>query len=130
MCERPGDGLTRPTRTIGDLKPEDLADFADTFFHEARHAEQRFLMARLAVGESPRKGTRRLIADEIKEVCIGERAAAAIARPARGLPARKECKGRPAFRVLLVKHLGYKMWNNGLLGAASELVASLSGEPV
>ena len=44
-------GFTETTK-VGDLPAHHLADFANTVFHEARHAEQRFLMARLAVGYS------------------------------------------------------------------------------
>jgi hypothetical protein len=109
-----------PNTKIGELKPEDMADFADTFFHEARHAEQRFLMARLAIGESPGKDAR-TIADEVK---VPERVAAAAIKAGGGL-SRAQQATAGQLSEFFVKDLGYKIWNNGLLAAASELVASL-----
>jgi hypothetical protein len=108
-----------PTTKIGDLKPEELADFADTFFHEARHAEQRFLMARLAVSKSKGKDAKAIAA----AVSIKESVAAAAIK-AGPLSSAEKAKAEQ-LSEFVDKHLGYKMWNNGLRDSASELVESL-----
>src|SRR5262245_15089137 len=109
-----------PNTRIGDLKPEELADFADTFFHEARHAEQRFLMARLAVGKSPGKDAK-AIADEVAtKPSIAEAAIKAGGK----LPRAEQAKAEELYEFF-DEPLGYKMWNNRLRDSASELVTSL-----
>ena len=109
-----------PNTKIGDLKPEDLADFANTVFHEARHAEQRFLMARLAVGKSPGKDAKAIA----NEVAVKESVAAAAITAGGGLSGAEKAKAEELWEFF-DEHLGYKMWNNRLRDSASELVASL-----
>ena len=109
-----------PNTKVGDLKPEELADFADTVFHEARHAEQRFLMARLAVGKSPGKDAK-AIAEEVK---TKESVAAAAIKAGGGLSRAEKAKAEELFEFF-DKHLGYKIWNNRLRDSASDLVAAL-----
>jgi hypothetical protein len=112
-------GTGRPPSTkIGDLKPEELADFTDTFFHEARHAEQRFLMARLAVSKS--KDAKAIAA----ELLIPESVAVAAVKAGGKLPRAEQAKAEQLFEFF-DKHLGYKMWNNGLHKSASDLRTSL-----
>lgn len=108
------------TARIGDLKPQDLADFADTFFHEARHAEQRFLMARLAVGRSPGKDAKAIAA----EVSVKESVAAAAIKAGGGLSSAQKAKAEQ-LSEFVDKHLGYKVWNNGLRDSGSAFVAAL-----
>jgi len=109
-----------PNTKIGDLKPEELADFADTFFHEARHAEQRFLMARLAVGKSPGKDAKAIASD----VAIKESVAGAAIKAGGGL-SRAEKDKAEELAEFFDKYIGYKMWNNRLRDSASEVVTSL-----
>lgn len=110
-----------PNTKIGDLKPEELADFANTFFHEARHAEQRFLMARLAVARSPGKDAKAIAG----EVATKESVAAAAIKAGGGLSRAEKAKAEE-LSEFFDEHLGYKMWNNRLRDSASELVASLA----
>lgn len=97
-------GFTETTK-VGDLPAHHLADFANTVFHEARHAEQRFLMARLAVGRSPGKDAR-AIADEVK---VPVRIAAAAITAGSRLSAAQQAKAE-TLREFFDQHVGYKMW--------------------
>lgn len=105
---------------IGDLKPEELADFANTFFHEARHAEQRFLMARLAVGKSPGKGAKAIAA----EVGVKESVAAAAIKAGGGLSGAEKAKAEQ-LTEFVDKHIGYKMWITRVQNLGSGLLALL-----
>src|SRR5262249_34087325 len=109
-----------PNTKVGDLKPEELADFANTFFHEARHAEQRFLMARLAVGKSPGKNAKE-IADEVK---TKENVAEAAIKAGGGLSRAEKAKAEELVEFF-DKHIGYKMWNTRVQDLGSKLMASL-----
>jgi hypothetical protein len=112
-----------PTTKVGDLKPEELADFADTFFHEARHAEQKFLMARLAVSKAKSKDAKAIAA----AFSIKESVAEAAIKAGGNLSAAEKEKAEQ-LSEFFDKHIGYKMWNNALRDAASELVASLPSQ--
>lgn len=109
-----------PTTKVGDLKPDELADFADTFFHEARHAEQRFLMARLAVSKAKNKDAKAIAA----AVSIKESVAEAAIKAGGNLSSAEKQKAEQLWEFF-DEHLGYKMWNNALRDSASALVEAL-----
>jgi len=103
---------------VGELKPDELADFANTVFHEARHAEQRFLMARLAVGRSPGKDAKAIAA----EVSVKEEVAAAAIRAGGGLSGAEKTKAEQ-LTEFFDKHIGYKMWITRVQALGTELNA-------
>jgi hypothetical protein len=90
---------------IHELSPDQLAELAVSLYHEARHAEQRFLEARMAVGKDASKDAKAIAA----EVSIPERVAAkAIA--AGGTLATGQRKLAGDLTEFRDKYLGYKMW--------------------
>jgi len=109
-------GYTANTR-IGSLKPDELADVANTFFHEARHAEQRFLRARLAVSKSPGKDAKAIAA----EVGTKENIAAAAIKAGGGL-SRGEKELAERLTEFAEKHVGYKMWITRLVALGSDIL--------
>jgi hypothetical protein len=57
MTINPAEFSHRPgVRTLGDLEREEAAVIASTVYHEARHAEQRFRVARLDAAEGHKPG--------------------------------------------------------------------------
>ena len=109
-----------PDTKVGDLKPEELADFANTFFHEVRHAEQRFLMARLAVGKSPGKDAKAVAS----EVAVKESVAAAAIKAGGGLSRAEKALAEQLWEFF-DQHLGYKMWNTRVQDLGSKILALL-----
>jgi hypothetical protein len=105
---------------VSELAPGQLAELTVTFYHEARHAEQRFLLARLAVSKDASKDAKTIAA----EVSIPERvAAAAIAAGGRLAPRQRKLAGElTEFRD---KYLGYKMWVTRVQSSSSKVLDSL-----
>jgi hypothetical protein len=109
-----------PDTKVGELKPEELADFANTFFHEVRHAEQRFLMARLAVGKSPGKDAKAIAS----EVAVKESVAGAAIKAGGGLSRAEKALAEQLWEFF-DEHLGYKMWNTRVQELGSKILALL-----
>jgi hypothetical protein len=78
-------GLSASAR-ISELAPDQLVELTVSFYHEARHAEQAFLEARLAVSKDASKDAKTIAA----EVSIPERVAAAAVAAGGGLCIRAE----------------------------------------
>jgi hypothetical protein len=75
-------GKKQGASKLSDLTLEEAADGAATIYHEARHAEQRFQIARMLAGQSKAK-TPEAVADElVKTLKLKERSVAVAAAAA------------------------------------------------
>jgi hypothetical protein len=120
---------SRRAQKLQDLTVDEAADAAALVYHEARHAEQRFRVARMAAADS-KAGTTDKIADEImKTMEIKERS---VALAAAGNPLAKST-ANAALRdeaqdwreMTLGKHKPYREvvydWEQELLGAMGKI---------
>ena len=108
----PQTGLTATSR-LSTLSVDAVADLAQACYHEARHAEQAFLAARLTAEESGSSLDARLLSRRLGiRVDIAEQA---ITASARVLPDVLKPKAA-AWRTFMLggRHLPYRQWNEGL----------------
>jgi hypothetical protein len=102
------------TAKIGGIPADRISEIAGIFYHECRHAEQAFLVARLVASEAKGSKTGKQIAAELD---LHEPAADAALKATGPLPGGKEglakIKGWRAFEKG-GEHHDYWDWNEGL----------------
>jgi hypothetical protein len=65
---------------VGDLTVDEAAEVADTLYHECRHSEQYFRIARMLAGQSAEKDQAKLAAEIAKKMTIPNKVALAAAK--------------------------------------------------
>jgi hypothetical protein len=110
------------TTKIGTLAPDRVAEVAGVCFHEARHAEQVFTVARLVAGEG-RKDAKAIAA----EVGIPEWVAKAALGAKGPMPSKAALADVKRWRAIgqTGKHSDYWTWNEDFRSFAANVVAAL-----
>ncbi len=108
------------TTKIGTLAADRVAEVANVCFHEARHAEQAFTVARLVAGEGG-KDAKTIAA----EVGIPEWVAAAALGAKGPMPSKAALADIRLWRAInqTGKHSDYWTWNEDFRGFAANVVA-------
>jgi hypothetical protein len=109
------------TSKIGTLAPDRVAEVAGVCFHEARHAEQVFTVARVVAGEG--KDAKAIAA----EVGIPEWVAKAALGAKGPMPGKAALADVKQWRAIgqTGKHSDYWTWNEDFRGFAANVVAAL-----
>jgi hypothetical protein len=109
------------TTKIGTLAPDRVAEVAGVCFHEARHAEQVFTVARLVASEG--KAAKAIAA----EVGIPEWVAKAALGAKGPMPGKAALADVKQWRAIgqTGKHSDYWTWNEDFRGFAANVVAAL-----
>jgi len=107
------------TTKIGTLAPDRVAEVASVCFHEARHAEQVFTVARLVAGEG--KNAKAIAA----EVGIPEWVAKAALGAKGPMPGKAALADVKLWRAIgqTGRHSDYWTWNEDFRGFAANVVA-------
>jgi hypothetical protein len=108
------------TTKIGTLAPDRVAEVASVCFHEARHAEQAFAVARLVASEGG-KDAKAIAA----EVGIPERVAKAAIGAKGPMPGKAALADVKLWRAIgqTGKHSDYWSWNEDFRGFVANVVA-------
>jgi hypothetical protein len=114
------------TSKIGTLAADRVAEVASVCFHEARHAEQTFAVARLVAGEGGKDA--KAIAAEVDIPEVIAQAALSAKGPMPGRAALAEIK---LWRAIgqTGKHSDYWDWNETFRGFAANVLAGFSSPP-
>jgi len=111
------------TAKIGDLTAEQVAEVAGVCYHEARHAEQAFLVARTVANEAKGKKDAKAIASELH---IPEFAAKAALNSREPMPGKDGMAQVEQWRALgeSGKHHDYWDWNETFRGFVGDVGAA------
>lgn len=114
---------TRPlTAKIGELPADRISELAGICYHESRHAEQAFLVARLVASEA--KGAKAVATELDLPVPIAEAALKATDPLPGGKEGLEMIRGWRAFEKG-GKHLDYRDWNESLQQFVGNVIKSL-----
>ena len=117
---------TRPlTAKIGELPADRVSEIAGICYHECRHAEQAFLVARLVASEAKGAKDAKAVATELDlSVPIAEAALKATGPLPGGKEGLEKIRGWRAFEKG-GKHWDYRDWNESLQQFVGNVIKSL-----